>query len=142
MRISHWRETSLGRQHLMDGKLGGVVDFRCRRSSAAVHGRTCWAWSPGESSGCQVAGLGLAAGLFEVSEVKDRRPNTASSKPNHGPLATLLDVSLELDAIKAACECRHCACYQLGGGCCYCERKIERCVWESLEHELRDQKVR
>ena len=36
--------------------------------------------------------------------------------------------ALELQAIKRACECWHCACYQLGGGCCYCERYRDRCV--------------
>ena len=98
----------------------------------------------------ETAGLGLPARVpaarsqewvwrpvfFEVSAVEDLRSNTSSQKSNPATLSTTEQ------AIKAACECRHCACYQLGGGCCYCERKIERCVWESLEHELRDHKVR
>ena len=36
--------------------------------------------------------------------------------------------ALECLAIKRAFECYHCACYQLGGGCCHCERNLGRCV--------------
>ena len=62
--------------------------------------------------------MDLAAGLFEVLDMTDLRSNTASPKSNPRELSTTDQ------AIKAACECVHCSCYQLGGTCCYCERKL------------------